>query len=537
MPRSSQRFRMPSKLTQRPEWKVLTEQSRHLSALDMRRIMTEELGRFGDFSIEENGFLFDFSRHPVTGETVDCLCDLAKACDVEGWRDRMVAGEKINISENRAALHTALRQPTGTLSVDGENILTGIHNTLGRMKHFSAAVRNGSWKGHSGQSIRTVVHIGIGGSDLGPRMVTNALNYLSDGSIKVYFVSNVDAAAITATLKQCDPATTLFIIASKTFTTQETMANAHTAKNWALQSFPEKSLPLHFIAVSNNVEAAEKFGIATENIYPLADWVGGRYSIWSSIGLPVCLAVGFEHFRAFLDGGYAMDQHFLSAPLKKNIPVMMALLGIWQRNFLDVASHAVIPYDARLALFSSYLQQLEMESNGKSVDREGRPVTDYDTAPVIFGTPGTNAQHSFFQLLHQGTDRVSVDVIAACHPDHDHPEHHHMLLANMAAQAQAFMAGRTAEEANGDYNRVFEGNRAVSTILVDRLDPFNLGRLLAAYEHKVFVQGIIWNINSFDQFGVELGKEIANNIVAGDTGTLDQTTKNILRYAQSRTGE
>lgn len=528
---------MPAnRLTERPEWNALSAHHATLSVQPLRDLLMNDPQRSSSFSIHHDGLNFDFSRHPVTADTVAALVALARACDVETARDAMLAGAIINQTEKRAVLHTALRRPaTDSVTVNGENIMPFIHQTLARMKVFSEAVRSGAWKGHNGKRITDIVHIGIGGSDLGPRMVCRALGHLAHPDLHLHFVSNVDGAAIESVLKQCQPDTILFIIASKTFTTQETMANAHTARQWLLQTAPEAAVASHFVALSTNQKAVEDFGINAENMFPFGEWVGGRYSVWSAIGLPICIMGGFEVFRAFLDGAHAMDLHFQSAPLDKNIPVIMALLGIWQRNFYARCAQAIIPYDDRLSLLPGHLQQADMESNGKSADREGHRITAYETAPVLFGTAGTDAQHSYFQLLHQGTDIIPIDMIAACTADDAYPTHHDLLLANMAAQAQAFAFGKTLDEADGDINRAFDGNRPVSILLLDQLTPYHLGQLVAAYEHKIFVQGVIWNINSFDQFGVELGKEIAGQIMGEKNTTLPATTQSTLDYIKHRT--
>jgi glucose-6-phosphate isomerase len=527
---------MPGKSpAQRPEWQKLSAHYRAGQPFSTAQAFKNDPERSTHFSLFDNGFLFDFSRHPVTDETIRLLTDLATACDVTGWRDAMFAGKPVNSTENRAALHTALRRPVSdTVMVDSDNIMPSIHETLARMKRFSDAVRDGSWKGHTGKPIRSVVHIGIGGSDLGPRMVCRALSAVSHPNISLHFVSNVDGAAIHSALNQCDPETTLFIVASKTFTTQETMANAQAARAWLLNSLPTAAVAAHFVALSANLPAVMEFGIAKENMFAFGEWVGGRYSVWSAIGLPVCIAAGFDVFHAFLEGARAMDRHFQTMPLDKNIPVIMALLGIWQRNFCGADTHAIIPYDDRLSLLPAYLQQLDMESNGKSADRDGHRINDYKTAPVVFGSAGTDAQHSYFQLLHQGTDIVPVDMIAACNADNPYKNHHNLLLANMMAQAQAFTNGRDDTAAGDSATHVFMGRRPVNIFMIDTLTPFHLGQLLAAYEHKIFVQGVIWNINSFDQFGVELGKEIAGRIISGDRDALDSGTLFLMNHIQNR---
>lgn len=517
---------------QRPEWMALSAHREKMAAISPGDLLTQDRERFDKFSLRHAGFLFDFSRHPVTNETLALLAALARSAGVEGWRDRMAAGDVVNTTEDRPAIHMALRAAgSESVIVDGEDAMPAIRRTLERMKAVSDHIRAGTWRGHTGAAVKNIVHIGIGGSYLGPRLACAALAHLSPVPVKIHFVSNVDGAQIHSVLSSCTPETTLFIIASKTFTTIETMTNAATARDWLIKGGVAKaSLSSHMIALTSHAAAARDFGIADDNILSMAEGVGGRYSLWSSIGLPVCIATGFDNFEEFLAGGRSMDAHFLNTPFEENIPMMMALLSIWQRNFHDAPGQATIPYDARLSLLPGYLQQLEMESNGKSVDRHGHAITDYHTAPIIFGAAGTDAQHSFFQWLHQGTDKVSVDLIAACFPDHPYAAHHDILLANMTAQAQAFAHGRAATEPH----RAFKGSRAVSCILLDRLDAFHLGQLIAAYEHKVFVQGMIWNINPFDQFGVELGKEIATTIGKGNLSALDSATQSLLTYIRNK---
>jgi glucose-6-phosphate isomerase len=521
-------------LTDLPAWKALQAHRRALESVHMRDLFAADPRRFDRFHVKSGGILFDYSKHRVTEETMALLLDLAKARDVEGWRKRMFAGDKINTSENRAVLHTALRRPaTDKLVVDGEDVMPFIHATLQRMASFSQAVRQGQWTGYTGKRIKTVVNIGIGGSDLGPQMVCEALKHLPD-ALDTRFVSNVDGAHIVLTLRGLDPETTLFVVASKTFTTQETMTNAATARDWLLAALKDKkAVANHFVALSTNEKAVAEFGIAPENMFPFRDWVGGRYSLWSSIGLPICLAYGFETFRALLDGAYAMDRHFQDAPLEKNIPVIMALLGLWYRDFWDTQSYAVLPYSQNLHRLPAFLQQLDMESNGKGVDRGGKPVP-CPTGPVVFGEPGTGNQHSFMQLIHQGTALAPCDFIGFVAAPVPSGDHNRLLLANLVAQSQALMQGRTLAEAGGDPQRVFSGNRPSTTLLLDRLDARHLGMLLALYEHKVFVQGILWNINSFDQWGVELGKTLAGRILesmdAGGPDDADSSTKSLLAH-------
>lgn len=496
-------------------WRALRAHRALIEKTHMRELFTRDPQRQKKFTLAAGGLRLDYSRHRITDETMDLLLALARDCGLEGWRDRLLGGAKINNTEDRAVLHTALRAPADAqIVVDNENIVPFVHQVLAQMRDFSDAVRSGAWTGHTGKAIKTVVNIGIGGSDLGPRMVCGALKPYASDDLAVRFVSNVDPSDISETLRSCEPETTLFVIASKTFTTQETMANAQAAKDWALRHLKsDDAIARHFVALSTNAQAVKAFGIDPANMFPFRDWVGGRYSLWSSIGLSVCLAAGFDNFRRLLDGAHAMDRHFAEAPLAENMPVILALLGIWYRNFWDAQAYACLPYDHYLTLLPPWLQQLDMESNGKGVTRDGQPVT-YETGPVVFGQPGTNGQHAFYQLIHQGTAVIPCDFIGALESHNPLGDQHRVLLANMMAQAQALMQGRTLEEAGGNPHRVFEGNRPSSVILLERLDPYHLGMLLALYEHKVFAQGIIWNINSFDQWGVELGKELAKGLLA-----------------------
>jgi glucose-6-phosphate isomerase len=445
----------------------------------------------------------------------------------------MFAGEKINNTENRAVLHTALRTPKAdSVMTDGENVIPFVHQVLDQMKAFSDSVRSGTHTGYSGKPITDIVNIGIGGSDLGPRFVVEALaDYCS--KVKVHFVSNVDGYDITSTLKKLSPETTLFIVASKTFTTEETMLNAGVAKDWLLQSAPADAIAKHFVALSTNKQDVLKFGILEQNMFPFRDWVGGRYSLWSAIGLSIALATGFENFRALLDGAHAMDSHFRTAPLDKNIPVMMGMLGVWYNNFWDYKNHLLLPYDARLAKIAKFTQQMDMESNGKAIDRDGNKVS-YATGPVLFGEPGTDSQHSFMQLIHQSPTPVPADFIICKTPSHSLIKNHQSLMANFLAQTRALAIGQTLEEADGDASRVFTGNRPTTSIVLPELTPFTLGLLIAAYEHKVFVQGIVWNLNSYDQPGVELGKKLAKPLRAmienGEIDTsLDNSTQELLK--------
>ncbi len=524
-----------SSLTRKPEWKKLAENRLKLENMHMRDLFVKDPARYSKYHLKVDGMLLDFSKHRFTDETLQLLTGLARACQVEEWRDRMFNGDHINSTEDRAVLHTALRRPkSDKLVVDGENVIPYVHECLDKLKAFSDRVRGGEWTGYKGDRITDVVNIGIGGSDLGPLMVCEALKPFSDRSINLHFISNVDGTHVAETLRSLSPETTLFIISSKTFTTQETMTNAETARGWFLERTGEpEAVAKHFVAVSTNTQAVKAFGIDEANMFPFRDWVGGRYSLWSSIGLSICISVGFENFRKLLDGAYAMDRHFCEAPLEKNMPVIMALLGIWYRNFWDAQSYAVLPYDQYLSRFPAYLQQMDMESNGKSVGRDNRRV-DYQTGPVLFGEPGTNGQHAFYQLIHQGTALIPCDFIAPVSTQNKVGNHHQLLLANVLAQPQALMQGRTVEEAGGNPQKAFEGNRPSTTILLDEVNPFCLGMLIALYEHKVFVQGIIWNLNSYDQWGVELGKVLAKNILTAwseeKSDGLDNSTQGLLDY-------
>jgi glucose-6-phosphate isomerase len=523
-------------VTQKNEWQALAAHRDEMGAVQMRDLFAQNAGRFDDFSMTlqmpEASFLFDYSKHIATDTTLRLLFDLARAQDVEGWRDRMFAGEKVNNTEGRAVLHTALRRGADDeVLVDGENVMPYVHDVFAQMKAFTQSVHDGTWVGHTGQQIKTVVNIGIGGSDLGPHMVVEALKPYADKGVDVRFVSNVDGTHIAETIKDLDPATTMFVIASKTFTTQETMTNAQTAKEWLVGKLggDEACVAKHFAALSTNEQAVTDFGIAPENMFPFKEWVGGRYSLWSSIGLSICLSVGYDRFEQLLAGAREMDTHFETAPLESNMPVIMAMLGVWYRNFMGAESYAVLPYDQYLDLMPDWLQQLDMESNGKSVTRDGDAV-DYETGPIVFGQPGTNGQHAFYQLIHQGTSLVPCDFIAPRVSQNDIGDHHEKLLANMVAQSQALMQGRTLVEAGNDPQKVFPGNRPSSTIVMEKVDPFHLGMLLALYEHKIFVQGIVWNLNSFDQWGVELGKELAGKALSGDVQDADSSTQSLMKY-------
>lgn len=525
-------MRTPS-LTSTASFQALENHAAQAEDWEMRSLFAADPQRFDRLSVEAAGLFLDYSKNRLDGRTLELLAALARERGVEARRDAMFAGERINNTENRAVLHTALRAPRGSkLVVDGQDVNADVHAVLDRIRTFTDAVRSGEWLGHTGKPITDIVNIGIGGSDLGPKMVVLALRHYTHPRLKMHFVSNVDGHDMDAALSQVDPETTLFIVASKTFTTAETMMNAQTARSWFLERAPAQSadaaLARHFVAVSTNTEAIKAFGIDPANMFPFWDWVGGRYSVWSAIGLSVALAVGFGYFSDFLAGAHAMDEHFRTAPLEQNMPAILALVGFWNREFLDAHSVTIAPYHQDLNRFPAYLQQLDMESNGKCVTRDGDPV-DTPTCPAIWGEPGTNGQHAYFQLLHQGTDLTPIDFIAALRPAHEMEHHHTALLANCFAQSEAFMKGKTIIEVRADLqaqglapeeverlapHKTFPGNRPSNTILMERLTPSTLGALIALYEHKTFVQGVIWNVNSFDQWGVELGKVLAKKIEA-----------------------
>ncbi|AZI67128.1 glucose-6-phosphate isomerase [Kaistella daneshvariae] len=508
-------------------WKNLTKHFAETD-FDLRTLFRDNPERFIDFSVQRENYLFDYSKNLISKETFDFLQDLAEECDLKSAIKAMFSGEKINETEGRAVLHTALRDfSANEILVDGENIKPAIRKVLGQMKTFSEKIISGEHTGFSGKEITDVVNIGIGGSDLGPVMVCSALKHYKT-RLNAHFVSNVDGNHIAEVLKNLNPETTLFIIASKTFTTQETMTNAESAKTWFLKSGKEADVAKHFVALSTNVEAVKKFGIAEENIFEFWDWVGGRYSLWSAIGLSIVLFVGYENFEQLLKGAHETDTHFRTADFKENVPVLMAILGVWYRNFFDAGTYAILPYSQYLDRFPAYLQQGDMESNGKCVDRNGDFV-DYETGPVIWGEPGTNGQHAFYQLIHQGTQLIPADFIAyakSCNVVSDHQE---KLLANFFAQTEALAFGKTPDEVWAELEKtgisgeeieelvnykVFQGNTPTNSFIFEELTPFSLGQLIALYEHKIFVQGVIWNIFSFDQFGVELGKVLAGKILA-----------------------
>jgi glucose-6-phosphate isomerase len=515
-------------LTSTTSYQALQSHAQDAQQWQMRDLFAQDPQRFERLSAEAAGLFLDYSKNRLDGRTLALLANLARERGVEQLRDAMFAGDKINLTEQRAVLHTALRAPKDKqITVDGQDITADVHAVLARVKTFSDAVRNGAWLGHTGKEITDIVNIGIGGSDLGPKMVCLALRQFAHPRLTMHFVSNVDGHDMDAALARVNPETTLFIIASKTFTTAETMMNANTARSWFLRHAPEQALAKHFVAVSTNVEAIKKFGIDPDNMFPFWDWVGGRYSVWSAIGLPVALCVGYGYFADFLAGAHALDEHFRTAPIEQNLPMILALVGFWNREFLGCPSVSIAPYHQDLNRFPAYLQQLDMESNGKRVTRAGDTITDYATGPVIWGDVGTNGQHAYFQLLHQGTDVTPMDFIAALRPAHEFQNHHAALLANCFAQSEAFMKGKTADEVRQDLagqdpaeierlvpHKTFPGNRPSNTILMEYLTPATLGALIALYEHKVFVQGAIWDVNSYDQWGVELGKVLAKKIEA-----------------------
>ncbi len=495
----------------------------------MRELFAQDPARFTRFSLRHEDILVDFAKHIATDETIRLLMTLARQEEVEIWRDRMFAGEKINFTEGRAVFHVALRsRGPAPMKVDGKDVMPDVRAVLDHMREFSTAVRDGRWRGCTGQPITDIVNIGIGGSDLGPVMVTEALRPYQHARLTVHFVSNVDGTHCAEVLRSLDPATTLFIIASKTFTTQETLANAHTAREWFVSKLGASAdVSLHFVALSTNTPEVVKFGIDPKNMFAFWDWVGGRYSLWSAIGLSIALAIGMDGFEELLAGACAMDEHFRTAPLEKNIPVVLAMLGVWYVNFFDARSQAILPYDQYLHRLPAYLQQADMESNGKRVDRDGQPVT-YATGPIIWGEPGTNGQHAFYQLIHQGTQMVPADFLMPLESQNPLGEHHRLLLSNFLAQTEALMRGKTADEAREELqkaglsgeklerllpHKVFPGNRPTTSILFKKLTPRSMGALIAMYEHKIFVQGIVWRINSYDQWGVELGKQLAKAIL------------------------
>lgn len=509
------------KRSELPIWKTLEIHQQELMDFDLREAFASDDNRAERMSLEADGLFFDYSKHLATGKTMQHLLSLADACGLKEAIEEMFTGVHINRTEDRAVLHTALRAPRDTeLNVDGQDVIADVHAVLDKMGAFAERVRSGQHVGQSGKPIKQIVNIGIGGSDLGPAMAAQALDPYVDDDVFLHYVSNVDAAHFATVTATLDPAETLFIICSKTFTTQETLTNANTAKDWLAKTFPEpEAVAKHFVAVSTNADGVSAFGIDPENMFPFWDWVGGRYSMTSAIGLSVMLGIGPERFREMLDGFHAMDTHFRTAPFGENAPVLLALLGVWYNNFWGAQSHAVLPYDQHLARFAAYLQQGDMESNGKFVGKDGQPV-EWETGPVIWGEPGTNGQHAFYQLIHQGTKMIPADFIGFGQSHYPIADHHAKLMANFVAQTQALAFGKTEDEVRAAgvpeelvKHKTFTGNRPTTTILGERLTPFVLGQLVALYEHKIFTQGVIWDVYSFDQWGVELGKVLARAIL------------------------
>ncbi|GIV76213.1 glucose-6-phosphate isomerase [Litorilinea aerophila] len=541
-------------ITTLPAWQALREHRQAMANVHMRDLFAQDPQRFERFSLRFEDILFDYSKNRITEQTMKLLMDLARQTHLGEKIEAMFRGEKINTTENRAVLHVALRNRANTpIYVDGEDVMPEVNRVLDKMRRFSEAVRNGQWLGYTGQPITDIVNIGIGGSDLGPKMVTHALRPYGHPNLRVHYVSNVDATDLVETLKQVSPETTLFLVASKTFTTQETMTNAHSARDWFLATAQdEAAVAKHFVAISTNSEAVQAFGIDRENMFEFWDWVGGRYSLWSAIGLSIALYIGMDRFEELLTGAHKVDNYFRTTPFEENIPVVMGLLGIWYNNFWGAETHAILPYDQYLEHFATYFQQGDMESNGKSVTRDGQWV-DYSTGPIIWGQPGTNGQHAFYQLIHQGTKLVPCDFLAPAQSHNPLGEHHTILLSNFFAQTEALMKGKTPEEVRAELEaqgisgeellrlvpaKTFPGNRPTNSFLFKRLTPETLGSLIALYEHKIFVQGAIWDINSFDQMGVELGKVLAKTILPElkdpePVRSHDSSTNGLINYYKS----
>jgi len=543
-------------LTRSPAWKALKAHHKELSGVHMRELFAQDPKRFEKFSLRLGDLLLDYSKNIVTEQTMRLLFDLARETGVREHAARMFEGERINFTEGRAVLHVALRnRGNRPIKVDGRDVMPKVNKVLGHMREFSERVRSGAWKGYTGKAITDIVNIGIGGSDLGPVMATEALKPYA-GPIRAHFVSNIDGTHLSETLKTLSPETTLFIVSSKTFTTQETLTNAHSARTWFLTAAEDhRAIARHFVAVSTNTEEVKRFGIDTRNMFEFWDWVGGRYSLWSAIGLSIVLAIGMNQFEALLAGAHEMDEHFRSAPLEQNLPMILGLLGVWYGDFFGADTHAVLPYDQYLHRFPAYLQQLDMESNGKRVRRD-RKVVDYSTGPVLWGEPGTNGQHSFYQLIHHGTKLIPADFLAPMTSHNPLGEHHAILLSNFFAQTEALMKGKTEAEVRAELDqaglggrkleqlvphKVFPGNRPTNSILFQKLDPATLGKLITLYEHKIFVQGAVWGINSFDQWGVELGKQLAQKIqpeLKGDAAVTshDSSTNGLINYYKTHRG-
>jgi glucose-6-phosphate isomerase len=540
-----------STLTSSAAWQALEMHQREMANIHMRDLFAQDPQRFHKFSLQFQDLLLDYSKHRITEKTMQLLRDLARQADLKGWIEKTFNGEKINITEHRAVLHIALRNRSNRpIVVDSADVMPEVNAVLQHMKTFSDAIRSGQWTGYTGKRITDVVNIGIGGSDLGPVMVTEALKPYAQEGLNVHFVSNIDGTHIAETIKRLYPESTLFIVASKTFTTQETLTNAHTAKAWFLaQARQEAHVAKHFVALSTNAKEVSNFGIDTHNMFEFWDWVGGRYSLWSAIGLPIAIAIGFTNFEELLTGGHEMDEHFRTAPLEHNLPATMGLLGIWYNNFFGAQTQAILPYDQYMHRFAAYFQQGDMESNGKHINRNGEPV-DISTGPIIWGEPGTNGQHAFYQLIHQGTKLIPCDFIAPIKTHNPIGHHHPILLSNFFAQTEALMKGKTADEVRDELthaglrgealeqlvpHKLFAGNKPTTSILVSQITPRTLGHLVALYEHKIFTQGVIWNINSFDQWGVELGKQLATAILPELDGpeevtSHDSSTNGLINY-------
>jgi glucose-6-phosphate isomerase len=528
------------RLTDMPAWKALADHYHSIAPLHLRQLFAEDPERFDRFNGQSCGILLDYSKNRITQETMPLLLQLARDCGLQDAIENMFSGAKINTTEDRAVLHIALRNRANTpITVDGQDVMPGVNAVLQHMREFTNAVRKGDWRGHTGKTITDVVNIGIGGSDLGPVMVTEALKPYGKPDLKLHFVSNIDGTHIAETLKDLDAETTLFIIASKTFTTQETLTNAHTARRWVLDALQdESSIAKHFVALSTNAEAVTEFGINTDHMFEFWDWVGGRYSLWSAIGLSIALAIGMNDFEQLLSGAHDMDGHFRTAPFEENLPVILGMLGVWYNNFFQAETHAILPYDQYMQFFPAYFQQGDMESNGKYITKSGQRV-DYSTGPIIWGQPGTNGQHAFYQLIHQGTKLIPADFIAPVESHNPIGEHHPILLANFFAQTEALAMGKTETEVRQELqssglegsalealvpHKIFEGNRPTNSIMLQKITPYSLGALIALYEHKIFVQGTIWHINSFDQWGVELGKQLAKRIL-GELPDTEEVTR------------
>ena len=531
-----------SNITETPSWKALTAHYEEIKNLHLRDMFKEDPDRAAHFSVQVEDLLLDYSKNRVQAKTMELLFALAREAKLEYWRDEMFSGAKINRTENRAVLHTALRNRSNRpVMVDGVDVMPAVNAVIDKMCAFARKVRNGEWLGFTGKPIRNIVNIGIGGSDLGPKMAVEALKQYATPKLRVQFVSNIDGFHLADTIHGLNPEETMFVISSKTFTTQETMTNAYSARNWIIEAFATKeAVAKHFVAVSTNIPAVSAFGISPDNAFEFWDWVGGRYSMCSAIGLPIMLSIGPDNFIAMLEGMHAMDEHFRTAPLEQNMPVIMALLGVWYNNFFGCQTHAILPYDQGMHRFAAHLQQVDMESNGKSVDRAGNRVS-WQTGPIVWGEPGTNSQHSFFQLLHQGTKLIPADFIGFCKSNSPVGDHHNKLMANFVAQTEAMAFGKTLEQVLAENpniapelaaQKVFEGNRPTNTLLADALTPRMLGMLMALYEQKIFTQGIIWNIFSFDQWGVQLGKALAANILkdfaSKSTPTHDSSTNALI---------